>query len=73
MSLPANIVLPKTPEGETVRRYALGQSDPSYFDKDAAPIFAENMVLNGLLFSVAGGENVRTLFADFVKNRIVEV
>lgn len=73
MSLPEHIVLPPTPEGETMRRYALGQADPSYFDEGASPIFAEKMVFNGLLFKVAGGENVRALFAQFVKNIIVEV
>lgn len=73
MSLPESIVLPQTREAETIRRYALGQADPSYFDKDAAPIFADNMVFNGLLFKVAGGENVRGLFATFVKDIIVEV
>lgn len=56
-----------------MRRYALGQTDASYFEKDAAPIFSENMIFNGLLFKLKGREAIQPLFADFVKNTIVEV
>ncbi|CAM9311786.1 unnamed protein product [Ectocarpus sp. 12 AP-2014] len=73
MSLPASIVLPNTPEGETVRRYALGQSDASYFGEGAAPIFSKDMVFNGLLFKLKGAANIVPLFADFVANKIKEV
>ncbi|CAM9345664.1 unnamed protein product, partial [Ectocarpus sp. 12 AP-2014] len=73
MSLPASIVLPNTPEGETVRRYALGQSDASYFGEGAAPIFSKDMVFNGLLFKLQGAANIVPLFADFVANKIKEV
>ncbi|CAN0066369.1 unnamed protein product [Choristocarpus tenellus] len=73
MSLPANVVLPQTPQGETVRRFALGQTDVSYFDKYAPHLFAENMVFNGLLFKMKGRENIVPLYADFVKNKILSV
>lgn len=70
MSLPASIVLPSTPEGETVRRFALAQTDVTYWDKDATPLLSDNMVFNGLLFKMAGLDNIRPLFADFVANKI---
>ena len=73
MSLPASIVLPNTPEGETVRRYALGQSDASYLAENATPIFSKDMVFNGLLFKLKGAANVVPLFADIVDNKIQEV
>eukprot|EP00752_Nemacystus_decipiens_P016242 g14522.t1 len=72
MSLPAKIVLPSTREGETVRRYALGQTDASYFAPEATPIFAENMVFNGLLFKMRGREKIQPLFFEFVKTTILE-
>ena len=73
MSLPAKIVLPSSREGETVRRYAMGQTDASYFAPEATPVFAENMVFNGILFKMRGRENIQPLFAEFVKNTILEV
>lgn len=73
MSLPTSIVLPRTPEGETVRRFALAQTNVSYWDKDATPIFSENMVFNGLLFKMAGRDNIQPMFADFVANKILGI
>lgn len=73
MSLPARIVLPKTKEGETVRRYAIAQTDASYFGKDQTPFFAEDMVFNGLLFKAAGRDGIVPIFANFVENKIVSV
>lgn len=71
MSLPASIVLPNTPEGETVRRYALAQTDASYWEKDAAPLMTDDILFNGLLFKMIGLENARPLFAEFVANKIL--
>lgn len=75
MTLPsqASMMLSMTREGETVRKYALGLSDPSYFARGATPIFADNVLYDGCMFKVAGGENARALFADFTANRIIEV
>ncbi|CAN0545498.1 unnamed protein product, partial [Ectocarpus sp. 12 AP-2014] len=72
MSLPAKIVLPSTREGETVRRYALGLTDASYFAPEATPVLAENMVFNDLVFKMEGREEIQPFFAEFVKNTIVE-
>lgn len=73
MSLPAKIVLPSTREGETVRRYALGLTDASYFAPEATPILAENMVFNDLVFKMRGRDEIQPFFAEFVKNTILEV